>query len=312
MLPCSFGRGAWVLPTFREILLQTETALLKADVFFGHGYESAHDEAVALVLAAARLSPFNTGTEVLERAFPDDASATLGVLLKQRCGDRLPLAYVTGEAYLGPLCFKADSRALVPRSPIAEIILNGFAPWFQDEQPAVIVDVCCGGGSLGMLAKLVFPNATVVLSDLDDAALALTQENSQRHPVDGIVKGDLLAWCADDSVDIVIANPPYVDAHDMADLPPEYRHEPGLALVGGDDGLDLVRVLLHDAARLLRSTGLLLLEVGNSQDALDELDPCLHPTWVDLEQGGHGVAAFMAQDLAQWAGKSSFNGGESK
>ena len=211
------------------------------------------------------------------------------------------MAYIIGEAWLGHLCFKSDARALVPRSPVAELVLNQFEPWYQGPDPQVIIDVCCGGGSLGMLAKSLFPGAQVLLSDLDSAALSLASENSQIHAVDGIVRGDLLSWCGSSCVDIIIANPPYVDADDMRGLPVEYRHEPGLALAGGEDGLDLVRVLLTDAARILRPTGLLILEVGNSLEALDDLSDKLHPIWVELEQGGHGVAVFMAQDLAQWA-----------
>ena len=211
------------------------------------------------------------------------------------------MAYIIGEAWLGHLCFKSDSRALVPRSPVAELVLNHFEPWYQGPDPQIIVDVCCGGGSLGMLAKSLFPSAQVLLSDLDSAALSLAFENSQIHAVDGIVQSDLLSWCKSSCVDIIIANPPYVDADDIRELPTEYRHEPRLALAGGEDGLDLVRDLLIDAARILRSTGLLVLEVGNSFEALNYLSEQLHPIWVELEQAGHGVAVFMAQDLAQWA-----------
>jgi ribosomal protein L3 glutamine methyltransferase len=287
--------------TFREILIDTEAELLNADVFFGHGYESAHDEAVALVLTAADLSLMDTSAAILDTDYPSTATLKLRSFLNARCEERLPVAYITGEAWLGHLCFKSDERALVPRSPVAEVVLNAFEPWYQGPDPQVIVDVCCGGGSLGMLAKSMFPTAQVLLSDLDHAALSLASENSQFHAVDGIVRGDLLSWCKALCVDIIIANPPYVDARDMQGLPAEYHHEPGLALSGGDDGLDLVRVLLRDAARILRPTGLLILEVGNSFEALDELSEQLHPIWVELEQGGHGVAVFMAQDLAQWA-----------
>ncbi|MCH1602424.1 MAG: 50S ribosomal protein L3 N(5)-glutamine methyltransferase [Luminiphilus sp.] len=292
---------AYLMMTFREILIDTEAELLNADVFFGHGYESAHDEAVALVLAAADLSLMDTSAAILDTDYPSTASLKLRSFLNARCEERLPVAYITGEAWLGHLCFKSDERALVPRSPVAEVVLNAFEPWYQGPDPQVIVDVCCGGGSLGMLAKSMFPTAQVLLSDLDHAALSLASENSQFHAVDGIVRGDLLSWCKALCADIIIANPPYVDARDMQGLPAEYHHEPGLALSGGDDGLDLVRVLLRDAARILRPPGLLILEVGNSFEALDELSEQLHPIWVELEQGGHGVAVFMAQDLAQWA-----------
>jgi len=289
------------MATFREILIDAETALLKANLFFGHGYESAHDEAVALVLAAADCSLVETSAAILDTDYPPTARPKLRTFLTARCEERLPVAYIIGEAWLGHLYFKSDTRAVVPRSPVAELVLNQFEPWYQGPDPQVIIDVCCGGGSLGMLAKSLFPSAQVVLSDLDSAALSLASENSKTHAVDGIVRGDLLSWCGSSCVDIIIANPPYVDADDMRGLPVEYRHEPGLALAGGEDGLDLVRVLLTDAARILRPLGLLILEVGNSLEALDDLSEQLHPIWVELEQGGHGVAVFMAQDLAQWA-----------
>ncbi|MEL0153634.1 MAG: 50S ribosomal protein L3 N(5)-glutamine methyltransferase [Halieaceae bacterium] len=289
------------MATFRDILISTENRLIEAEVFCGHGYESEHDEAVALVLAAASLSPLDTGTEVLDQVYPKDAEEILVSYLSARCEERLPVAYITGEAWLGPLCFKSDRRALVPRSPVAELVLNELQPWYEGSSPSVIVDVCCGGGSLGMLAKRVFPDAKVLLSDIDADAVDLARENAGVHAVDAVVRADLLAWCADDSVDVILANPPYVDAEDMRDLPPEYLHEPGLALSGGEDGMDLVRVMLVDAARILRKGGILILEVGNSVEALDGLSPLLPPLWVELEQGGHGVAVFMAQDLAQWA-----------
>ncbi len=289
------------MTTFRDILISTENQLINAAVFCGHGYESEHDEAVALVLAAASLSPFETGTEVLDKVYPAEAEEILVSYLSARCEERLPVAYITGEAWLGPLCFKSDRRALVPRSPVAELVLNELQPWYEGTSPSVIVDVCCGGGSLGMLAKRVFPSAKVLLSDIDADAVDLARENAVLHEVDAVVRADLLAWCADDSVDVILANPPYVDAEDMRDLPPEYFHEPGLALRGGEDGLDLVRVMLVDAARILRAGGILILEVGNSVEALEGLSPLLPPLWAELEQGGHGVAVFMAQDLAQWA-----------
>lgn len=289
------------MATFRDILISTENQLIDAAVFCGHGYDSEHDEAVALVLAAASLSPLETGTEVLDAPYPTGAHKTLANFLTRRCEERLPVAYITGQAWLGPLCFKSDNRALVPRSPVAELILNQLQPWYESTSPSVIIDVCCGGGSLGMLAKWVFPDSKVLLSDIDADAIGLARDNATLHNVDAIVRADLLAWCADESVDVILANPPYVDAQDMRDLPQEYLHEPGLALSGGEDGLDLVRLMLVDAARILRSGGILILEVGNSIEALEGLSPMLAPLWVELEQGGHGVAVFMAQDLAQWA-----------
>ena len=145
------------MTTFREILIAAETELLSADLFFGHGYESAHDEAVALVLAAADCSLVDTSAAILDTGYPATALPKLRSFLTARCEERLPVAYITGEAWLGHLCFKSDARALVPRSPVAELVLNHFEPWYQGPDPQVIIDVCCGGGSLGMLAKSLFP-----------------------------------------------------------------------------------------------------------------------------------------------------------
>ena len=182
------------MPTFRDMLIDTEDALIGADVFFGHGYDSAHDEAVALVLTAADRSPTDTGAEILEVDYPEHARQRLKDFVSKRCVERWPLAYITQAAWLGPLCFKSDARALVPRSPVASLIMSAFAPWYAGPAPAVVVDVCCGGGSLGMLAKTAFPDALVVLSDLDSDALSLAQENREVHPVDGVIQADLLSW----------------------------------------------------------------------------------------------------------------------
>ena len=180
---------------------------------------------------------------------------------------------------------------------------QALIPGWQMRLPEVIVDVCCGGGSLGLLAQTVFPDALVVLSDLDGPALSLAAENRQLHdaPV-GLIQGDLLSWLADESTDVILANPPYVDAEDMATLPPEYLHEPQLALDGGMDGLDLVHSLLIDAERTLKQDGILILEVGNSLEAFDAISAHLNPVWVELAYGGHGVAILTKTELSIWRG----------
>lgn len=291
------------MTSFREILIATEDALEEANIYCGHGFDSAHDEAVALVLAAAGLSLTETGSEILDESVSNEALSVLEQYVHRRCQDREPTAYITGEAYFGPLRFICDRRALVPRSPIAELVESSFDPWLADAPPEVIVDVCCGGGSLGLLAQTIFPDASVVLSDLDGPALSLAAENRQLHeaPV-GLIQGDLLSWLADDSTDVILANPPYVDAEDMATLPPEYLHEPQLALDGGLDGLDLVHSLLIDAERALKQNGLLILEVGNSLEAFDAISTHLNPVWVELAYGGHGVAILTKTELSIWRG----------
>lgn len=276
--------------TFREALADTEDALIAAQVYCGHGYESEHDESVALVLAAAGL-PDETGAEILDQTMPETALERLAGFVRQRTIERFPVAYITGWAWLGPLRFRADDRALVPRSPLMAVIDHGFAPWWKSSVPNRIVDVCCGGGSLGLIAAQAFPDSDVWLLDIDDRALSLAQENLELHAPDNVklVKADLLEPLAPNSVDIIMANPPYVDASDMASLPPEYLHEPRLALAAGEDGLDLVHRLLLQAAEALTPDGIMLLEVGNSWYALERAYPAEPFTWLQFETGGHGV-----------------------
>ncbi len=286
------------MTTFREGLKATEQALIDAGVWCGHGYESAHDEAVALVLAAAGM-PVDTGTDILEQPIPEEALARLATYVDQRTIERIPVAYIIGRAWLGPLEFIADSRALVPRSPLMAAIETGFAPWWRGMAPRRIVDLCCGGGSLGLLAAWAYPDAEVLLLDIDTSALELAAQNLTKHQCTNaaIVQGDLLSPLAPRSADVILANPPYVDAEDMSDLPPEYHHEPRLALAAGDDGLDLVHQILRQAADVLSDEGVLFLEVGNSWSALEASYPTHGFVWLQFESGGHGVCALEKSAL---------------
>lgn len=286
------------MKTYRQVLIETEQTLINAGVFCGHGYESEHDEAVALVLAAAEL-PDNTGAEILDEAVPEAALVQLTDWVSQRTDARVPVAYLTGWAWLGPLKFRSDSRALVPRSPLMSVVMDGFEPWYQGPLDHV-VDVCCGGGSLGLLAAAGLPETKVTLLDIDDDALSLAQENRDLTGLASvtIAKSDLLSVLPDACCDVVLANPPYVDAQDMADLPPEYRHEPSLALEAGADGLDLVHRLLIDAYRVLHPEGVLFLEVGNSWPALETSYPQFAFCWLELASGGHGVCVINKGELS--------------
>lgn len=286
------------MATFRELLITTESQLEAADLYFGHGYFDAHDEAVALVLAAEGLDPL-TGSEILDCDMSDTGQQKLRGFLRQRVSDRRPTAYIIGYAALGALTFSCDKRALVPRSPLMSVIHEGYSPWFSQAVPERIVDVCCGGGSLGLLAAYHSPASSVFLLDIDKGALALAETNrrGQELPNARCLRADLLATLAPDSVDIILANPPYVDAEDMSNLPQEFHHEPRIALAAGDDGLDLVHELLRQAAHVLTSHGVLFLEVGNSAPALAKSYPNIAFTWLELDNGGHGVCAVSASEL---------------
>ena len=291
------------MQTFRTKLSQVETALQDADVFCGHGYESVWDEAVALVLGAAGLSP-EQPLSLLDQPFPLDAETRLMDLLERRCDQRLPLAYCLQEAYLAGLRFIADPRALVPRSPVSHVVAERLSPWWpEDREPAVIVDVCCGGGSLGLVAAEAFPRATVLLSDLDELALSLAAENIGLHGRSDRVcafRADLLSAIQSGSVDVVLANPPYVSQAEMTELPVEYRAEPRIALEADAGGTELAVSLLREAVRILAPDGLMMLEVGETWTALEERLPKVPFFWLELPQGGSGVAAISAQELRDW------------
>lgn len=293
------------VPTYRDLFILSEAQLLAAGVWFGHGYLDAHDEAVELVLAAAGL-PATADAGILDTDFPETQLPQVHEWLRRRCEQREPLAYLTGRCRLGPLSFRCDRRALVPRSPIAEVVLDRCQPWLPaNKRVWRVVDVCCGGGSLGLLAAQVFDEAAVVLLDIDRDALALARENRDLHRLGDrvqLVAADLLAPLAPGSVDILLANPPYVDATDMAELPAEYRHEPRHALAAGEDGLALVHRLLLQARRALRPGGLLFLEVGNSWTHLEAAYPRYPFVWLELENGGHGVCVLSAEALDQLVG----------
>ena len=291
------------MQTFRTKLSQVETALQDAAVYCGHGYESASDEAVALVLGAAGLAP-EQPLSLLDQLFPVEAEPHLAALLDQRCRQRLPVAYCLKEAYLADLRFIADARALIPRSPVAHVVAERLSPWWpEDREPGLIVDVCCGGGSLGLVAAEAFPDAMVLLSDLDEQALSLASENIVLHRrSDRVIalRADLLSALSSGSVDVVLANPPYVSRAEMAELPPEYNVEPRIALEADAEGTALAVRLLREGARVLAPDGLMFLEVGATWVALEERLPKVPFLWIDLPQGGSGVAVISAQELRDW------------
>ena len=291
------------MQTFRTKLSQVETALRDASVYCGHGYESVSDEAVAIVLGAVGLLP-EQPLSLLDQLFPVEAEMQLEALLDQRCRQRLPVAYCLQEAYLAGLRFIADDRALVPRSPVSHVVAERLAPWWpEDREPSLIVDVCCGGGSLGLVAAEAFPCATVLLSDLDEQALSLASENIALHRRSDRVcalRADLLSALRSGSADLVLANPPYVSRAEMAELPPEYSAEPRIALQADAEGTELAVSLLREAVRVLAPDGLMLLEVGETWMALEERIPKAPFLWLDLPQGGSGIAAISAQELRDW------------
>ncbi|RLA46334.1 MAG: 50S ribosomal protein L3 N(5)-glutamine methyltransferase [Gammaproteobacteria bacterium] len=285
--------------TVGQALQYCSETLEKSDVFFGHGTDNPWDEAVQLVLSVADL-PQDSDNGVLPHPLNDEAFARLQELLQRRITEHLPLPYLLGRAWFAGLEFRCDQRAIIPRSPIAELILHDFQPWYNGPEPRRVLDLCCGGGCIGLATAHYFSGVEVDLLDIDPAALDLARENVALLDLGSrvrVLQSNLFEALEDVSYDIILSNPPYVDAADLAAMPAEFLHEPELALGSGPDGLDLTHAILAGAANFLNDTGLLVVEVGNSWAALEEAYPKLPFTWLEFERGGHGVFALSAGEL---------------
>ncbi|MCS3904560.1 ribosomal protein L3 glutamine methyltransferase [Methylohalomonas lacus] len=270
-----------------------------ADLYYGHGTDNAHDEAVYLVFAALDL-PFDCPESALDEALDNAQLARIRELARQRIEKRVPTAYLVNRAWFCGLPFYVDEHVLIPRSPVAELIEAEFSPWLEADRIGRVLDIGTGSGCIAIACAYALPQARVDAIDNDRAALAIAQRNIDAHGLGArvaAIESDLFSALDDCRYDLIIANPPYVDAQDMADLPPEYAHEPAAALAAGDDGLAVVERLLNEARDHLTADGLLVLEVGNSQAALEAARPALPMLWLDCEMGGDGVCIIEARDL---------------
>lgn len=276
--------------------------MLQAGIHLGHGTDNYWDEALHIALPTLDI-PFEASRSVLERHLSVQERAVLDELLGRRVTERVPVPYLTGVAWFAGLPFKVDRHVLIPRSPIAELIEAGFEPWLSIKEGAQvdILDLCCGSGCIGIASAVWMPEVQVDLADLSAEALAVARANIEWHGVASRVRlyqGDLFAAVPEGKTyDLIVCNPPYVDALDMASLPAEYCHEPVLALEAGFDGLDLVRTILASAADYLKPGGILIVEVGNSAEALVEQYPDWPFLWFEFERGGHGVFLLYREQL---------------
>jgi ribosomal protein L3 glutamine methyltransferase len=278
--------------TLLSTIARAAGLLKSSGVLIAHHHDNALDEARELVLHCLHLPhdfPANLASaELLE----SEATRALA-LVQRRIDERIPAAYLTGHARFADLTFKTDARALVPRSPIAELIVEGFASWFGDSPPAEILDLCAGSGCIGIAAAKRFPNAHIMLADLSPEALSLAQENIDLHSVSGrcrAVQSDLFA-SIHGRFDLILSNPPYITNADYANMAPEYRHEPKLGLTSGTEGLDHPLKILRHAPDFLTERGLLILEVGEAERALRRLMPKLSARWIKFSVGQMGVMA---------------------
>ena len=286
--------------TLAELIADTERALTAAGVGFGHGTTNAHDEAAWLVLHAVGLPLHTDFTDPKQnQALAPEQLAQAATLLRARTESRKPLAYLIGEAWLQGVPFTVDERAIVPRSLIAEVIADGSVdPWLGENTHRVL-DLCTGNGSLAVLAAMAWPDVQVDAADLSPDALAVAALNVQRHALTDrirLIESDGLARCSG-PYDLILCNPPYVNAQSMATLPAEYLAEPELALAGGAYGMDFVRQLLADASQHLTEQGVLVLEIGNEREHFEAAFPTLNPVWLETSAGGDAVMLLTHQAL---------------
>lgn len=275
----------------------------RAGLFFGHGTDNAYDEARVLISHVLNL-PFDFADDLLDARLTKVERESILSLLERRINERLPAAYLTREAWFAGLSFYVDERVLVPRSPIAELIGQGFEPWLCGSYPQRILDLCSGSGCIGIACAYQFEDATVDLADISLDAINVADINIARHDLSDrvrAVQSDVFEWLAGERYDLIVSNPPYVDAEDLADMPEEYHREPALGLASGPDGLDITRQILRHAAEYLNPNGILVVEVGNSCIALDEAFPMVPFMWLEFERGGHGVFVMTREQLLEYA-----------
>ena len=290
-----------VLSTIRDFVRWGSSEFSRNDLSFGHGFVTALDEARYLVLHALSL-PWDWPDEYLDTTLALDEREAVIAVLRQRVESRQPAAYITRESWFCGLKFYVDERVLVPRSPMAELISAYFEPWIDSSRVKSILDLCTGSGCIAVAAQYHFPQARVCASDISRDALAVAAINLEQHELSDhieLYESDLFDAIPAQAFDVILSNPPYVDAEDMAALSDEFRKEPELGLRAGVDGLELADRLLTRAGEFLSEDGVLFLEVGNSRAALEEKYDFLPLTWVEFEYGGGGVCCIRAQDLTQ-------------
>jgi ribosomal protein L3 glutamine methyltransferase len=295
-----FSGASQNLHTVRDYLRFAVSRFYHAKLFFGHGSSEAYDEAVYLILHTLHL-PVDTLAPFLDAHLtPSERNEVLSVI-QRRVEQRIPAAYLTHEAFLGEYSFYVDERVIVPRSFIAELLRQSLSPWIADpEATARVLDMCTGSGCLAILAADAFPNAIVDAVDLSPDALEVARRNFSDYELEervNLIESDLFARLDGRKYDLIISNPPYVDAESVAALPQEYLHEPKLALGSGQDGLDATRAILKHAAEHLTDNGILIVEIGHNRDALEAAYPKLPFTWLDVTAGDQFVFMLHRNDL---------------
>lgn len=291
------------LQTPADFIRWGASAFAAANLYFGHGTDNAADEAAWLVLHALHL-PHDVPPYFFQSRLTNAEKQAVYDLLCRRVEERKPAAYLTGQTWFGGLQFAVNEHVLVPRSALAEVIAQQFAPWVEPDAVNSILDLCTGSGCIAIACAHAFADAQVDGSDVSAQALRVARSNVARYALDErvqLVESDLFAALGNKRYDIIVSNPPYVGREELAILPAEYRHEPVLGLDGGGaDGLDLVARLLREARAHLHDQGILVVEVGNSWPALEARYPAVDFTWLEFEHGDGGIFLLTAQQLDEY------------
>jgi ribosomal protein L3 glutamine methyltransferase len=287
------------LESITDFIRWGATMFQKNNLFFGHGTDNAVDEAKNLIFFVLKLSYqspeylFSSRLSLLEKQ-------AIIELFRRRIESRKPAAYLTGEAWFAGLKFIVNENTLVPRSPIAQLIEDQYRPWVEPIEIKYILDMCAGSGCIGIASLQVCPNAQVDLVDLSSDALKVAQQNINKFGLEGVakvIKSDLFSNLTGKKYNLIVSNPPYVDKIEMDALPEEFKQEPEMALEAGNDGLDLVRIILAEAAEYLTENGTLIVEVGESKYYLEQVYAELPLFWFEFENGGEGVFAIQKSEL---------------
>ncbi len=287
------------LDTIADFVRWGASRFNEAGLHYGHGTDNAIDESLLLVLHALHLEQPLPGEFYHSRITPSEKD-DIERLFRRRIRERLPAAYIVGEAWFCGMKFKVNENVLVPRSPIAEMIENGFAPWVSSDGIGSVLDLCTGSGCIAISSAACLPGCDVVASDVSQDALSVARDNIDRYGLADrvtLVKSDVFDALGDRRFDVIVSNPPYVAKDEFRELPEEYGHEPGLGLVAGDDGLDIVRRIIAGARGHLNDNGLLVVEVGSAADALVSAFPDLPFAWPEFKRGGGGIFVLTADQL---------------
>jgi ribosomal protein L3 glutamine methyltransferase len=288
------------LETLRDYLRFAVSRFTHAGLSFGHGFANAYDEALYLLLHTLHL-PLDRPEPFLDAKLTHGERSDVAALLTRRIEERVSAAYLTHEAWLGDFRFHVDERVLIPRSFIAELLPDGLAPYLPDASTLrSVLDLCTGSGCLAVMLAHGFPGAEVDATDISSDALAVAQRNVSDYGLAGrinLVRSDLFANLSDKSYDLIVCNPPYVTTNAMNALPREYRHEPQMALAGGDDGMDLVRTILREAPRHLNHGGVIVVEVGHNRDAAETAFPRMPFVWLTTASSTDSVFLLTREEL---------------